>query len=1223
MNSLINSVVSLSPAFATEVNIRRDFITPEANRDKLHGYVPTSSARKAMHDILQGLHPASRKRVHLITGSYGTGKSHFGLVLANLVSSDWEDADLRPFLEKFKGKDPLRFGSIKTARENARPYLVVVTEPIWDPEGFAHSLLVALSQALDRAGIEFRPPSHFRAALECILNWQETEPEAYKKLSTSLLTHGKKTIEMVRDGLKDYSQAMYDLFEEAHKEVAFGAAFYPQISANPSVIYEETAKDLKSTRVSEGIFILCDEFGNYLTEMAKDPYSREGQQLQEFAEFCKRSGENQCHLVIIAHQTLKDYAISYRTKEEWAKIHGRFIDSDNTLAAAGSHEPEIEDMISSVVIQQAGQGWTQVSTHPDFGILADIAIDAGLYPTQLRSWIESSLVKGCYPMHPFTVYCLPWVSDKIGQRERTVFTFLSHSSEHSLRHFVDNTCILRPEDRLNLYTLDSLYDYFHEQIRAHTDYKHIVFNAEKALGLCGENDLARRIVKTISILSVVDSPSLRATKKTIADALHLATGQQQEVESILTVLVDQRVLWHRRATEVYEVPGRSGLIDAREAVDREKTALLQRGVFDLVGFLNDKFRPSDIVAYEYAEKYFVRRQATCQYIRASALSNPKAFVERIQRWYRSNRGKYEGDILILYVLADSPTDIESARNYARMEACKNPQLVISIPKAPITFSEMALELKAIESLKQAGLKVEEGTIDDEDIKVINEEALHAIQSGIGDFIRADNLEWHCDGNVVANLQRDDEQRFVSTLLKQVLVKTPSVKDDATANPIFTTDKDKKGRWNAMDTLLNVSGAFQVKKAGGSPADRIIRSCLKDTELLEKVGDKLGVAEFEVREIAPPNSALAEIWQFMCEKVVANGGKVTMLTELVEPLIKPPYGLSNQLMEIILAAFLRNRRDDSVVFSNVKTWKKTKNEEVLTQVQLNGASIANMVYDPEDFVVYYYEIKPDERDYLHELVRILGVDESLLSAQGLWEGTKSALIDWYNRLPRVTRSAQDFPDSQCTVLLEVLGNSEKTRRAKEFLLNYLPEALGFDLTQKEELLDQFQRTYDELNGYVRSRAAALFGELAKVFNARGSTEAEVGEAARQWYNEILSEFQRIHNFVENERHLLEAVCQEGPISESLLCTLPYKMGLGPYTDWDSESSKDLFIARLELAKKNVEIWQPDYPGGQPQPQEELQARASSASKRILALFDELGIPPSTRREILERLLKELG
>jgi hypothetical protein len=144
--------------------------------------VPNKSSRAALKSVCEGLHPTSTKRVHLITGTYGTGKSHFGLVLANFVSRDIDEPDFSPFFDKLRERDDELTKSIRNLRKAQKRFLLVLPEPHWDPEGFHHSLLTALAEALERAGISYRPSTHFTSALERIEDWRKQRPEAYEKL---------------------------------------------------------------------------------------------------------------------------------------------------------------------------------------------------------------------------------------------------------------------------------------------------------------------------------------------------------------------------------------------------------------------------------------------------------------------------------------------------------------------------------------------------------------------------------------------------------------------------------------------------------------------------------------------------------------------------------------------------------------------------------------------------------------------------------------------------------------------------------------------------------------------------------------------------------------------------------------------------------------------------------------------------------------------------------
>ena len=97
---------------------------------------------------------------------------------------------------------------------------------------------------------------------------------------------------------------------------------------NALELYKETLETLK-TKGYGGIFIIYDEFGKYLEKGVHNPTDLNIQFLQNFAEFCDRSGKKQCHLMLITHLSVSQYAnqLPINVQQEWAKIEGRFQES--------------------------------------------------------------------------------------------------------------------------------------------------------------------------------------------------------------------------------------------------------------------------------------------------------------------------------------------------------------------------------------------------------------------------------------------------------------------------------------------------------------------------------------------------------------------------------------------------------------------------------------------------------------------------------------------------------------------------------------------------------------------------------------------------------------------------------------------------------------------------------------------------------------------------------
>lgn len=1202
----INQVVNISPAYATEVSLKDDFLRkPEENRRKLRGYVPNKSSRAALKSICEGLHPTSTKRVHLITGTYGTGKSHFGLVVANFVSRDIDEPDFSPLLDKLRERDDELTKHILSLRKAQKRFLLVLPEPHWDPEGFHHSLLTALAEALSRENISYRPSTHFTAALERIEDWRKQRQEAYEKLQNALLSRSV-TVQQLTDGLKAHKGSFYEVFEEVHKEVAYGATFEPIAYSAPRDVFADTIKYLRSTGEWAGIFIIYDEFGRYLSEMANAPESFDAQNLQKFAEYCKRTSEEQCHFMVIAHQTIADYARGKRTQEEWQKIYGRFISGKDKFSITSS-EHDMEELIPTIITKDRDNPlWADIEHQGDFNLLADEVMERKLYSNKTPQWIEQILLRGAYPLHPYTTFALPFLSDRVGQSHRTLFTFLGDEDENGLRYFVQNNSILTPDGRLNLYTLDNLIYYFDSAIRQHDESKAIMQSSEDALAAVGDNPQAMRIINSIAVLMILRVPKLPPTKEVIAEALHVPASKKQEIYNILEELAHEKeVLRFRRATGHYELPRGAGDISVREAVQKERRKLLE-GDFDWRAFVKEKVPPEPIQARKYQEAHFVERKAAGDYIAADSLSNPKPFLDKIDGWYHPDRGKYEGDLLVLFVLADSDAELKNAKDFLNQARdLEHSQLIVAVPKQPVSLSETALDLKAAENLKASSGEIGQ-QLDPVELEDFIEDVEKLLRERIDEFIRADNLVWHCNGNVTNNLASGGEEEYISQIMEQVFPKTPLVKDTAIANPIATRDSSKSHRKDAMDILLQTKGPFQIAKTGGQATDRILRACVKDTDLAEKVGDRGKSEEFEIRAQPPPNSPLAEIWQFLEEMIIQQNG--TQMDKVVPPLVKPPYGLSNQLIEILLAAFLRNRTDECLLI-------QTGGAGAL---QITGEIFNELVRQPEEYILFYSEVTIPEREYLNRIIALCQ-KKDLQEGISLWENAKNALLEWFAQLPTLTKSTASAINENCASFIDFIQDTEKTEQAKEMLKQQLPQALKQGEENYDAIVKLLKSIRDELAGYAQAFEDTLIEKFCNLFSAKGKTRPELDETLKSWYNG-LTEPQRLHPFSGDEAHLKATVQAEGNVAERICHQLPANMGLGAYISWE-EDNTEKFITRVEVAKLRIEAYEPTPPPPPPPPPppEDL---VEEAIKRIGEVFEQLHLDKEKKEKVLWGMLEKL-
>jgi len=106
-STAISELLRISPRFLRSVNLERDFLDAKA----LEGYVATQETERHLKRIGTALRPESGQRAWRITGDFGSGKSSFALVLANLLGRS--SKELPPSIRKLRENLGLRSNTPK------------------------------------------------------------------------------------------------------------------------------------------------------------------------------------------------------------------------------------------------------------------------------------------------------------------------------------------------------------------------------------------------------------------------------------------------------------------------------------------------------------------------------------------------------------------------------------------------------------------------------------------------------------------------------------------------------------------------------------------------------------------------------------------------------------------------------------------------------------------------------------------------------------------------------------------------------------------------------------------------------------------------------------------------------------------------------------------------------------------------------------------------------
>lgn len=196
----------------------------------------------------------------------------------------------------------------------------------------------------------------------------------------------------------------------------------------------------RNPKTHGGIILFVDEMGKFLEGAAHD--GTDVYIFQQLAEAASRSN-GRLLVVGILHQAFEEYAnrLSHQTRDEWAKIQGRFID----LLVNTAGEEQI-DLIARAI---------ESDHHPKAPGSLSRAV-AGLVHRDRPADRErlALMLESCWPLHP-VVGCLlgPVSRRRFGQNQRSIFGFLNSAEPHGFQDF------LRRAGEHELYGPERLWEY--------------------------------------------------------------------------------------------------------------------------------------------------------------------------------------------------------------------------------------------------------------------------------------------------------------------------------------------------------------------------------------------------------------------------------------------------------------------------------------------------------------------------------------------------------------------------------------------------------------------------------------------------------------------------------------------------------------------------------------------------------------------------------------------
>jgi len=1185
MAEKLSDLIETAAGFRAAVNI----VQEQDDAEKAAAFLPTEKAAEVLFDLGRQLEPRANERARLITGTYGTGKSHLALVVTRLYRGQHEAVApvLSRMAQRYPGQAEVLENQV-TSISAETPYLVVLIEG--DQDSFDAALVRGLRQALDRAGMgDYMPPTYFSAAADRLGELLE-EKEAASRAEEAARDEGFDSATALIERLNSPGVELQDLekFRRLHERVCFGAPFLADTRLNAPETYRDAVRELVEAGRFAGIVVIWDEFGAFMDQIVREPGSGEGLAVQRFAEACQDSGEHALHVYLIAHRHLASYIrrvkdtmhLTQSQTAEWEqdfrKVSGRFREF-----MMESEPEELYALVDDVLIQKVTDGWTQFRNDrdSDFEILAETAYGAGLFPDLAFTRLRQTVVEGCYPLAPATAAFLPRIAELVAQNQRTLFTFLCGDHPGSVAQFLRQTRIPEPDQRLPLVPCDHLWDYFEQAIRedrvgqgVYRRYRAAIANSS----LEPDDEFGRRLLKVMALFDVVRegdperAAELPAREEQLGLALDLRSEDErqemaQRLEELSRVGPSRVAVCSRDG--VYHLISGTGT-ELREAV--EQLLEQRRPSLNVAAFLRKRWGKGGRSETEFRlgfeeaiEALTHRTDVVSRTLKVAVVLAEE--IDNLNPWLKNIGGGEFMDGLVFLVLPTEDPHVGAISKRA-LALADNPQTIVVRP--PHSLQGLREVVARVDALEQAarqesrlwgpqGERRDEWEAEYQDAVGQLTEILQPVA------LRQNARDLHVDcfwqGSPRSCHAWSELQAVADEAMAAAFAKTPHTNDDI-MKPA-KRDGLAAARRTVVDKLLDARGPELLLREKDQAQGRLVR-LLQGFDMLKAIPKPhLDRPDPDV------DAGAAAIWDYLQEFGESLRDAPQDAETPIGVLRAAPYGLGERVVPLVLAAALR----EPMRSGNIVAERSGRGGEWQGQA-IDGETLDDVLIGrPGNYRFRYVDVTPPQIYAVEGLISAIAGEEAIPEGrQRLFEEAKNQVTLWWSRLAHYSQQTETVSDRARRLRDQILRplvhpNADAHSLLVDELWERLGDAQQFDRTQ-------FTAAFADLIGEIEQAVAELpkrvSDELREGLELECDAEPEaVVEAIRAWYAGCSEEARQYCH--PHDAGKLQAWLRDESGDLPSLCASIMGRPLG---DWGDRDVGHL-VGRVQAARQAIEEWTP--------------------------------------------------
>ena len=641
----------------------------------------------------------------------------------------------------------------------------------------------------------------------------------------------------------------------------------------------------------QGLLLIIDELGKFLENSAleggEDIYF-----FQQLAEAASRS-KGKFVLVGILHQPFEAYATSLgrQTKDDWAKIQGRYIDIP--LVAATD---EVIELIGRSITKNTSISLTEVKK------ICTIISDNIRHrrPASPKN-LDKSLY-ACWPLHPaITALLGPISRRKFGQNERSIFGFLTSREPLGFTEHLQT----QKATWESMYRPSNYWDY----LRA---------NSEPAILASPDGHRWSQAIDAVERTESKGSPIHVEVTKTVALIEMFRTGatlapdeitikscvskdKEDQIQQVLNDLIDWKILINRKHINAFGVFAGSDF-DIENAIN---TARIEISAFNVKGLLELSDLNPVIAKRLYYDK------GTMRWFGKSIASFSE--LKTILGNYKPSTGSVGTFILCIPDTQISDKQFQSSLQTLSEEFSEQP-VVLGASKNALMIRDLSQELTAADKVFTSRPELEGDSVARRELSSRLSSLKANLQEELGEAFR--KAAWFTRGK---KINRDGSltiSGIASEIAESIYELTPHINSEL-INRDEISSNIVKARRQLMYKMLRDN---TVSKLGyeGYPADAsLYYTVLNEPGLHKNQGTNVWGFGKPTKEKFPGETFI-DLWD-KTEEIFKNASDKVGLDEIYFVWQSAPFGIKKGVMPILaLAFFLANKSHIAIYFDNVFT-----------------------------------------------------------------------------------------------------------------------------------------------------------------------------------------------------------------------------------------------------------------------------------------------------------------